>query len=646
MYYYKVLPKDPSFFSEKFLTYESTLKISMYSLVKISLKKNTVIGVVVSNTTKPSFRTNPIIELIDNISPLPDESIGLLNWIHSYYPGPLGSLLQQFIPGNLGTNTKNNDVSITTKHNHYTSLPKLTAEQNNVLKNISSYGSYLLHGDTGTGKTRIYIELAINCLRNGKSALILTPEISLTPQLAADFENIFKDRVIVIHSKLTPVQRLRNWTRILNDNNGLVVLGPRSALFSPFKSLGLVVIDESHESSYKQEQSPHYHANRVGSKLAQLHKAIFLLGSATPSITDYYLAKTKNVPILRMKKSAVKVSSDAIEKILIDLKDHSLFTRSRFISDKLISCIENAINHKEQSLLFLNRRGTARIIFCENCGWQSLCPNCDIPLVYHGDSFDSRCHTCGHKEKPANSCPTCGEQKIIYQGFGTKALMNEVSKLFPHAKIKRFDNDNAKSESFEQNYSSVKTGETDIIVGTQTLIKGLDLPLLSVVGIMTAESSLSFPDYTASENTYQQINQVLGRIGRGHRNGTAIIQTYSPSNQIIQDSLSLNYEDYYSAEIAERMKYNFPPFTQILKLTCLRSTQKNAETSAKKLNSIIKDSGNKVTVSGPTPSFYAKIDKKFQYQLIVRSSSRSELIKTIRQLPAGWLYDIDPINLL
>ena len=650
MYYYEVLPKDQSFFSEKLLTYSHPQDIEKNSIVKISLKSKIVLGIVIKKTTKPKFRTNLILNLYSDIGPIPDGSIKLLNWIHSYYPGPPGLVLNMFLPSQILNSNEKTIVSHTTNTNNFDiypiKLPKLTDDQSNALKKIASSGSYLLHGDTGTGKTRVYIELAKKCIENRSSALILTPEINLTPQLAAEFQKIFGDKVLINHSKISPKERYKIWTKVLFDNDGLVLLGPRSSLFMPFNRLGLVVVDESHESSYKQEQSPHYHANRVASRLASIHNAIFIMGSATPSITDYFLAKQKNVPIIRMKNTAVNSNNGPIKKEIIDIKDKAMFTKSMLLSDRLIGCIETALKDGEQCLLYLNRRGTSRIILCENCGWQSLCPNCDTPLVYHGDDHEAKCHICGYKERPSSNCPECLSSKIIFKGYGTKTLMTEVNKLFPEANIRRFDTDNSKKDSLEQNYYSVKSGETDIIVGTQTLIKGLDLPKLSVVGVVVAESSLSFPDYTATETTYQQINQVLGRIGRGHRKGIAIIQAYNPKNKAILDATKLDFEDFYNSEIKERDAYKYPPFSQILKLTCLKSSKKVAENFSNKLVDEIKNSKVNVEISGPVPSFYAKVDKKFQYQLIIRAKLRSELIKVIKILPSGWNYDIDPINLL
>jgi len=647
MYYYEILPKDSSYFSEKLLTYESDELIQKYSLVAIRLKSKSIIGLVIKNTTKPRFKTSPVISNLSNyIGQLPDESVKLLNWIHLYYPGPAGLILTQFIPQKIIDIGEKYSVDNTTYAYNSAQLPSLSKEQVSVLESITGPATYVLHGDTGTGKTRVYIELAKRSIEKKKTTLIMIPEISLTPQFTKIFEENFGNRVIIINSKLSPSKKLQNWLRIAHDDQGLIVIGPRSALFSPFRSLGLVVVDEFHEDAYKQEQSPHYHANRVASMLAKIHKSVLIFGSATPPIADYYLAKEQKTPILRMLSNPITKNTGQIFKEIVDIKDHSEFTKSKLISNKLINLIEAALKEKEQSLLFLNRRGTARIVFCDNCGWQSVCPNCDLPLIFHADKFIAICHSCGLTKKPPMSCPDCNEEKIIYRGFGTKALIDEAKRLFPNARIQRFDNDNSSSESFEHNYDSVVSGEVDILIGTQTLSRGLDLPNLSVVGIMVAESSLSFPDFTASEKTYQQINQILGRIGRGHKKGNAIIQTYSPDNKTIVDSINLNYEDYFSGEIEERKKFLYPPFVQIVKLTCSKATVKDAEKASKLLFKRLENLKLDITLLGPAPSFYSKKAGKFQYQIIVKSKLRSNLIKAINNLPSGWDYDLDPLNLL
>jgi primosomal protein N' (replication factor Y) len=297
--------------------------------------------------------------------------------------------------------------------------------------------------------------------------------------------------------------------------------------------------------------------------------------------------------------------------------------------------------------LYLNRRGTARMVMCENCGWQALCPHCDLPLVYHGDAHQLQCHTCGYKQAAPSVCPACGHPSVIFKSVGTKAIVDEISRAFPEARVQRFDTDNKKAERLEQHYPAIRAGEVDILVGTQLLAKGLDLPKLSTVGVVLADTSLSVPDFSASERTYQLLTQVVGRVGRGHRKGYAIIQSYHPEHPILAAALSGDWETFYHTELEERRKFLFPPFCYLLKLTCRRASTKAAEHSALKLKAQLLATHTHIRVDGPAPSSHAKLHNKYQWQLVVKATNRSALLAVISSLPkSGWTYDIDPNNLL
>jgi primosomal protein N' (replication factor Y) len=564
-------------------------------------------------------------------------------WMRLYYPGPNGVLTGQFLPKQL----PKKPVEIPTLSPiKPIELPSLTQDQATALRSIGAQGLHLLHGNTGTGKTRVYIELARQSIASGKSAIILTPEIGLTSQLADDFTQIFGNRVVVVHSQLTDVTRQRIWLRLLKQTEPVILLGPRSALFSPLGQVGLIVIDESHETAYKQDQAPYYHATTVAAKLASLHACPVVLGSATPLVTDYYMAEQKRRPIVRMLQTASTSGSKKSSVSVVDLRDRSLFTKKSYLSDMLIDATRQAIERGEQTLLFLNRRGTARIVFCEQCGWQSSCPHCDTPLIYHGDSHLMRCHTCGYTASAPASCPSCHSASVTFKSIGTKAVVDQVSRLFPDAKIQRFDTDNKKDERIEQHYQSVKDGNIDIIVGTQTLAKGLDLPKLSVVGVLLADTSLSFPDFSAQERTYQLLAQVLGRVGRGHRASRAIIQTYNPQSPLLHSILAKDWTTFYTAELVERRTFMFPPYCFLLKLVCRRATANSAQQAASMLATKLKSSGLPILIEGPAPAFHEKIQNKYQWQLIVKAKNRDLLIAIIRDLPNGWSHDIDPMNLL
>ncbi len=645
MFYYHVFISEISYKSAYPLTYASPNKLAVGTLVNAPIKNKVVPGFIVDRTAKPKFPTKLLQEHID-LDPLPRELASLAQWLINYYATSVGIATAQFLPKQL-PKTPLSEPTLQDSTNIIVS-PPVTKEQNIVLKNIVAPDTYLLHGQTGSGKTRVYIEIAEKKMKEGRSSLILTPEIGLTPQLAQDFIDRFGEKkVFITHSQLTIKQRRDTWAKILNSTSPLIVIGARSALFSPLKNIGLIVLDEAHEQSYKQDQAPYYQAKTVAAQLASLHSAILVLGSATPLVQDYYFAKQKQKSILRMHNNAKNTPfNEKTDVSVIELKDRSKFTKKQHISDLLIEQIERTINSGEQALIFLNRRGTARNILCDHCDWQAICTHCNLPLTYHGDSHLLRCHTCGKTQKPFLSCPKCSNPTITLKTAGTKAIVEEIQQLFPHAKIQRFDADNKRADRLEQHYQEIKLGKIDILVGTQILAKGLDLPKLSLVGIVIADTGLAFPDFTSQEKTYQMLHQVIGRVGRGHRKGRVIIQTYDAKNLAVAAAANGEWDKFYAQELAERKLFNFPPFCFLLKLTCRRNSAEAAHKAAAKYLDILHNHKVRVIINGPSPSFYEKIGNKYQWQIILKASDRKELIKAISLLPANWTYDIDPSTLI
>lgn len=652
MRYYEVLVADNSFKGAGALTYSFEGGLVRGNVVMAPVKNRKVMGVVSTEVAKPKFPTKPLIPA-ETTTPIPDQLLELATWMMTYYPASAGETLQQFLPAKVYQNSDSKPGgapnSITTGE-----LTPLTDEQQQAVTAISQPDTYVLHGETGSGKTRVYVELALQQFKAGRSSLILTPEIGLTPQLTQTFIDVFgEDHVVTTHSQLTAKTRSLRWSKALESTEPLIILGPRSALFMPLRDIGLIVLDESHEASYKQEQAPHYHASKVAATLAHLHKAALVLGSATPTVSDYYTAQAKGKQILRMQNLAAsygKAKADTVDNevmtAIIDLKDRANFGRKPHLSDKLLQSIETSLRHGEQSLVFLNRRGTARTVLCENCGWQATCPHCDLPLTYHGDAHDLRCHTCGHTASPPVSCPDCGKPEILMKSIGTKALVDELQSAFPQASIRRFDTDNKKDERLEAHYFDLRDGRVDIVVGTQIVAKGLDLPNLSTVGVVVADTSLFLPDYTAQERTYQLLRQVIGRVGRGHRAGRVILQTYDPASPIIRAASTGNWDDFYQAELAERKLFMFPPFVYTLKLWCRRASPGSAEKAAEIVAEKLQATGLRLIVDGPMPALHEKHGDQYQWQLVVKAKDRGQLIEAIKLLPANWFYDIDPSNLL
>lgn len=645
MFYYHVWVRSTGYRSHEPLTYNHQNKLKPGSLVIVPLKNLEVLAIVGATVKKPKFTTKTIVKVFD-LPQLPLETSRLFQWLSLFYPAPVGITVQQFLPKVINTDQYQNPVSINQLPNSPIKQPVLTADQIMAINKIKKPDTYLLHGRTGSGKTRIYTELAKKCLKLGQSVLILSPEIGLTSQLADSFSQLTTNQVVVLHSQLTAKEHNRAWLTILLAKEPLIIIGPRSALFSPIKNLGLIIVDECHDPSYKQEKLPYYQTVRVASQLSQIHNAILVFGSATPSVADYYLAKIKNKAIIKLDTLAVPNSFQR-QVIVVDIKDHSQFSRSPHLSLPLIQAMTKSLSNNEQILLYLNRRGTARVTLCQNCGWQATCPHCDLPLTYHGDSHKLLCHICGFSQSPIISCPNCGNTEITLQSFGTKAIVDETQRLFPEARIMRFDSDNIKAERLENQYHKIINGEVDILIGTQILSKGLDLPRLSTLGVILADSSLYIPDFTAQERTYQLLTQVLGRIGRGHLNSQAIIQTYNPNSPLLQSSLDNDWQKFYELEINQRQQYNFPPFCHLLKLTCHRASATSAQKATLSFKKLLKNKSLKIVIEGPAPAFYEKLGNKFYWQLIVKSQNRADLLTITKLLPTnGWSYDLDPANLL
>lgn len=645
MRYYEVAVSSGRYHGLAPLTYSHNSSVKVGSLVTVKMKTASVNGIIMSETKKPSYKTRAI-EKVTDITPLTSESLQLLNWIVSYYPGPLGLITSLFLPSSFTTKQAIDGAQTPTKHS--SKLPPLTKDQGEAIKIIDSADrqSFVLHGITGSGKTRVYLELARRQLDSDKSALILTPEIGLTPQLVNFFSNHLKNQIILVHSNLSAAQKNKLWVQIHNNRSPIVVIGPRSALFAPVHDIGLIVVDEFHDSAYKQEQVPYYRTSRVAAALAKIHSAKLVMGSATPDISELYLAAKKNVPIINMEKLAVSAITAPTRVSVVDIKNKQLFSKNPYFSDLLLDAITQTLEERNQTLIFLNRRGSARQILCQSCGWQAVCPNCDLPLTFHADKYDITCHTCGYTTSTPTNCPKCASADILYRIIGTKYVEAELKKLFPDKKIMRFDSDNKKLEKLEQHFAAIEKGGVDILIGTQILAKGLDLPNLGLVGVVNADSSLAFPDYTAEERTYQLISQIIGRIGRGHTPGVAIIQTHNVNNLAINLAINKKWGEFYEYQIKQRQLYGFPPFYHMARLSVRKKSRLTAAKSAENLAKHIASHVKGVKVMGPSPRFYEKSKQGYSWQIIVKSAHRDRLIQTIKTLPSGWTYDLDPSNLL
>ena len=450
--------------------------------------------------------------------------------------------------------------------------------------------------------------------------------------------------VTVIHSKQTEVERQKIFDFLLLDDSPKIVIGPRSALFAPLSNLGLIIIDEEHESTYYQENTPKYSAIRVASKMAEICKCPCVLGSATPAIEDFYLAKKRGSLVVlseKAKKTALKPKVS-----IIDFKNRDEFSKNRYFSNSLLRSISNNLENGRQSLIFHNRRGSSPLTICDNCGEELLCPNCYLPLTLHVDAYEMRCHTCGYQAKVPSNCPHCGGASLIHKGFGTKLLENELSRLFPKARVRRFDADNKKGEGLEAVYSSVRDGDVDILVGTQTLAKGLDLPLLATVGVVQADAGLSLPDFSAEERVFQLITQVIGRVGRGHSSKAEVfIQTFRPEHPVLNFAITEDYLGFSEYLLKQRAKSGFPPFSFVAKLS---ATAKTEATVLKKVRGAYKLllTNPKLLVSPPMPAFHERNSRGFIWEITIRCKSRKVLSEALSWLDGDFKVSLDPPSLL
>lgn len=503
---------------------------------------------------------------------------------------------------------------------------KLNEEQQNVLDSIldSKNDKFLIHGVTGSGKTEIYLQLVEKMLEQGKSSIILVPEISLTPQTIERFSGRFGNDIAIIHSRLTMVEKLNQWKQI-QDKDIKIVVGARSAIFSPIKNLGLVIIDEEHESSYISDQNPKYYTHEVAEHLVKLSGAKLVLGSATPSVNIYELAKKGKFKLLELKNRATRNSLPQVE--IVDMREELLLGNKSILSNSLYEEIQKTLDRKEQVILFLNKRGRSSFVFCRSCGYVLKCDYCDISMTYHKDNRKDICicHMCGRTKQKPKICPSCFKQSIKEFGFGTEALEEYIKNTFKDAKVHRIDSDTSKEKgAYEEVYQKMKNKEIDILIGTQMISKGLDFPNVTLVGVVLADISLNIPSFRSAEKTFQLLTQVAGRSGRGERQGKVVIQTYKPSHYSVVNSSEHNYEEFFKEEINFRRSFLYPPKANIINFQFRSKSVENCMEELKKIRDLIFERFKKeinlknIIILGPNPDAIKWVNMVYRYNLTIK----------------------------
>lgn len=637
------------------------------------------------NFPVPKNKIRPILRVLDEEPLLNEEMMELGKWISSFYLCSIGEAYSAMIPGGIKESESGNGFSSQIEEEDFRTERILSEEQKDAVMGILNSASeensdeenssekksdekfqkqkklfQYIYGATGSGKTEVFLSAAEKILEQGKGVIYLVPEIALTPQVARAVTNRFGSTAAVLHSGLTPAQKLFEYKRI-TKKEARVVIGARSAIFAPVPDLGMIIIDEEHDSSYKSGNTPRYHARQVAMHRAQLKKIPLVMGSATPSVEAWNSIQEKKFECHRLTK---RLSGGKMP--LIECVDLSREKMDGSISKILEEEIRATLAENRQVILFLNRRGFNHIFRCQTCGFELKCKNCSVPMTYHKAQNKILCHYCGYSLKPLSVCPKCGSLDIGYLGFGTEFIENEVKSKFPSARAIRIDTDSlGKKNELEEKIAAFKNGEADILLGTQMIAKGLNFPKLKLVGVILADTSLHLPDFRAAERTFSLITQVAGRAGRFFPDGKVIVQTYSNENPAIYFACHSQAQKFYSEEIALRKALSFPPFSRLLRLVFRSTVERDAEQCAdeakkildaelKKLKSRYTAGADETEILGPSECALSKVASNYRHQILLRGKSisilqrlASILIYSFRAPQGVYIEaDVDPASLL
>ncbi|MFH1479565.1 MAG: primosomal protein N' [Candidatus Omnitrophota bacterium] len=623
---------------------ENDIKIG--SLVKVPFGKKNLTGFAVkfsSNTYIKNIR--PITDIINKDITLDPIIFELSKWISEYYYCSLGEAISATMPGVLKKHLskkragkkKGKEEEFEYKDGSDKHLDP-NKEQRDALASIKDcidkklHKVFLLHGVTGSGKTEVYLQSIQHALHLGRSSIVLVPEISLTPQTVARFKARFGDKIAVLHSRLLGSERLSEWQRI-KKGEARIVVGARSAVFAPLTDLGLIVVDEEHETSYKQESVPRYNARDAAIKRSELSNAVTILGSATPSLETFYKAQNKLYVLVELPE---RIDSRLMPKVdIIDMRDEANRKKTPSIfSYSLKSWIEKDIAQGKQVMLFLNRRGFSTFISCRKCGHVITCKKCSVSLTYHFYKKKLICHHCSYNIDPPNVCPECNSSYVKYWGMGTERVESELHRYFPNIRIARMDTDATnKRGSHEKVLSKFKDHKIDILIGTQMIAKGHDFPKVTLVGVVSADTALNLPDFRSGERTFNLLTQVAGRAGRSDLGGRVIIQSYTPHHYAIQAAKDHDYGTFYAKEIELRKELMLPPITHMVSLTlCSRNEEKVLKIAEALRNKFKKlDKSNKIDIVGPAPAPISRMKGQYRWNLFLKSKAVEDIIPLLKK---------------
>ena len=630
--------------------------------VRVKFRATEVEGFVVGLPKSPpnGIEVQSVREILDRAPLLQPDVLDLCRWIADYYLAPLGEVLKAALPpGITRKHLDRFDPGAGATHEKAATPFQLTTDQLTALYAIEKaegFSTVLLHGVTGSGKTEIYIQAAEYTLSRGKTCLILVPEIGLTPQLTERFASRFPGRVAVLHSSLTRKQRIDEWLRILHGQ-APVVVGTRSAVFAPLRNLQLIIVDEEHETTYKQEETPRYHARDTAIVRAQRLGATVVLGSATPSMESFRNAERKKFDYVHLTSRVEDRPLPAVE--IVNMRDEYAAEGKQVVfSRRLLQAVSERLERQEQIMVLLNRRGFAAFLLCRHCGFTFQCTSCSVSMTYHRSINRLLCHYCGLAKRPPSRCLECKSEYIHYVGEGTERIEADLKELFPDARIGRIDRDTMKHvRDFECALGGFRKGEIDILVGTQMIAKGHDFPLVTLVGVLAADAALSLPDFRAAERTFQLLTQVAGRSGRGDRPGEVIIQSFFPDHYTFQLACTQKFEEFYARESRYRRAMFYPPFTVLAGIVVTDRNKDRAAEQSRDIGRFLESvRAQNVRILGPAPAPLERVKRLHRYQLLIKAATRGALHQMLEALKAHLsgiklggsrvMVDVDPVSLL
>jgi len=625
--------------------------------VTVPFGRRTTYGFVVSlDTRDPGVETKPIATAGADPLLLPYQ-VELARLVADHYWVPLIECLRAMLPprvrstGSAGSQASSRQrrhtrlADLVTAPTPLAPPMTLTIEQQAALEVISANPLTLLHGVIASGKTEVYLAAAERALADGLRVLLLVPEISLTPQLVQRVRSRLKAPIALLHSQLTELERAQQWWRA-RRGEAEVVLGSRSAVFAPIPRLGLICLDEEGSAAYKQDRTPRYETGWVARRLAAVAGARLVAGSATPSVSTFYEASRGEMALARLTR---RIRGHRAEVELVDMRDQAASGSRQPLSGRLFEAVDRTLRNQEQTILYLNRRGMATFVLCRDCGKSVQCLGCSVALVQHAEMEGLVCHYCGYWRPMPAVCDHCGSRNIRGMGMGTQRLESMVKKLWPQARVLRLDSDAARGpDSYFEIWETFSERRADILVGTQLVTRGLDLPAVTCVGVVDADLPLHFPDYRSAESTFSLVTQVVGRAGRDGRPSSVVVQTSNPDHYSLRCAAAGDYDGFYAAELPSRKAFSFPPFCELVVLTRTDSDDGRAAASAREAaeaiaSGLLKDGVEGIRVMGPSPAFIHRLRGEYRWQVTLKGDGL-ERARHLAPRGKGWSYDVDPLT--